>query len=365
MVRKIISCGIRAVALLALLGSVSINARGQCTAVTSNFSETLAFSGLAVKGGGLNMIGGGSGFSINGRGGLSASYTLGGATTVNGDLTAGGKVSAFGGASTASAGIILETTHTVFSSNVTNYLLVGFKGANIQVVSVQYNTRTFHYGVTTDYSAPFTAGLPYFLQITRSGSTLSAQSSPDGTTWTTLYSLTTSDNTSGEIAGVYAFSDLTSGDYANITFDTTEVNGTVMPVTVQDFNDAPNYGAVIPILQAGVLGFADSALSGSTVQGGTGCTPWTFFGVNSNLELDKADGTFVAGGSIEPVFPSCDGQSSCNWSFANPLNYPNSGYTASLAHGTTYILKSTVTVEVTPPSGGFQASRKAITFVIP
>ena len=62
MVRKIISWGIKAVALLALFGGVSVNARGQsCVVTLSDVTDVPLLGGAAAIG---TIKGGGTGFSV-------------------------------------------------------------------------------------------------------------------------------------------------------------------------------------------------------------------------------------------------------------------------------------------------------------
>ena len=102
----------------------------------------------------------------------------------------------------------------------------GFNGSN-----AYFNYRTTTGGTTSQGSGPGSLSLPYFLKVSRSGSTLSAYSSYDGENWSQIGASQTITMGQNVYVGLVMCSNSTS-TLATATFDSVSINSNASPAPV-------------------------------------------------------------------------------------------------------------------------------------
>jgi hypothetical protein len=343
-VRKIISWGIRVVALLALLSSVSINARGQsCTVTVSDVTDNPALSGSAflgtytISGGGDGLYGGSTQKSHSGLNVAS--------TTVTGNFTEIFEVTGLGSATGAFGGITAMEYGTYNNLTDTNKafafgVLLNAGNYDLVIQSVTELSSSRWGGGGTVYSQPVTYAFPFYIQISRSGNTYTFSQSSNGTSYSTV---TTATTTGGSInptlVGIAAWAgNTTSGSFGTMTGQNFTVNGSVPSLTDADmWTTGGNVGSEGPEVQAGTLNDGHYFVSGAVTLS-SGCPP--------NATLDYINFTSLTDNTLgtEPWAYSVFGSETCISGSCVPytnLEVPaaaNNPYSATLIHGHSYTL---------------------------
>jgi hypothetical protein len=117
--------------------------------------------------------------------------------------------------SQAKAGIMLRATTDPGSPN---YAVVVTPGAGIKV-----QVRSTQGGTTTKIANP-TGTVPTYLEVTWSGNTFSASTSPDGVTWTLIPGSTATVNLGSTFLAGLAVTSHHSGSLCTVTMNTVSVS---------------------------------------------------------------------------------------------------------------------------------------------
>lgn len=295
--------------------------------------------------------------TVNGDIGLG----LADATTVTGDFTINAEFLTFFATGVApGGGLVLVEEGGRFLPARTAFSW-GPSGTGTQLELLEYSWRSgTHSTLSTLYTASLT--LPTYLRLERSGSSVLAQTSPDGTTWTTAYTATSSGFTTNSTTGFATFNGDTSGgtDEVQMALAAVQINGVQPSLTFEIANFGKNYSTVdvnalgfaVPGLQAGP-GPLGVVIETSGDVGLTGCSVgFTAFTATELFEFFQ-DMSQVDSQTVSNSPGSCIGQTSCSFGpFRAPANSAQS-YPETINHGHSYSASFTIQLSATPPGSMF------------
>jgi YD repeat-containing protein len=209
-------------------------------------------------------------------------------------------LSASGGGSSQSTGIMIRETLFAYSTNV--YTLLGGGNSEVYVTA-----RTSTSGSTSVVGNTSAVTFPYWVKLVRSSNNFTGYSSSDGVNWTQV-GTTTVSMAQNAYVGLAVSSDntgnLTTATFANvsITSSTTSSSGTLVGSVTSDSGGAGINGAQVQALQQGVA-IATTSTNSSGAYTLANLVPGTYdlkFSASGFGTLLKS-GIFVAAAMTETV----------------------------------------------------------------